>query len=214
MRIGILGSGVVGRTLGSGLVKLGHEVKIGTRDVHKPDVAEWLKSNGAKASAGSFADAARFGEILFLCTFWAGTDNAIGQAGPDNFKGKVVVDVTNPLDFSGGVPPKMAVGHTTSGGEIVQKLLPGAKVVKAFNIITASRMIDGSYGNEKLDMFIAGNDAGAKKTVTDILTAFKWNTFDLGGIEESRILEYYAMLWITVGFKTNSWNHVFKMVKM
>ena len=170
-----------------------------------------MKETGG--NAGTFAEAAQFGEVVFVCLSWAGAENAIKMADAKNFKGKVVVDVTNPLDFSQGVPPKMALGHTTSGAEKIQGWLTDAKVVKAFNIITAAFMVDGKYGNDKLDMFIAGNDAEAKKMVTNFLTAFNWNTHDLGGLEQARILEYFAMLWIALGFKTNTWNHAFKLVK-
>jgi len=213
MKIGILGSGSVGQTLGRGFLALGHEVKIGTRDTKKPEVVSWVKTSGPKASSGTFSEAARFGEVVFLCTFWAGTENALALAGRENFRGKVTVDVTNPLDFTKGMPPRLAIGHTTSGGETVQEWLPDAKVVKAFNTSTAAFMIDGKHGNDQLDMFIAGNDPAAKKTVTGMLTQFHWNTHDLGGIEQSRILEYFAMLWIRYGALNNVWNHAFKMVR-
>jgi len=213
MKIGIIGTGTVGQTLGTGLIKLGHEVKIGSRNPQKPEVQTWLKNNGNKATAGSFAEAATFGEVVFICTSWAGTQQAIQLAEPKNFKGKVVVDVTNPLDFSQGMPPTLAVGHTTSGGEMVQQWLPEAKVVKAFNIVTAAYMINGKFPEGNLDMFIAGNDEAAKKTVTDFLTAFNWNTHDMGGIEQARIIEPFAMLWITWGARNNTWTHAFKLLK-
>lgn len=211
MKIGIIGTGTVGQTLGTGLKKLNHDVMIGSRNPQKEELQKWVMASGGKG--GTFAEAAAFGEMIFICTSWEGTENAIKLAESKNFKNKIVIDVTNPLDFSQGMPPKMALGHTTSGGEKIQSWLPDAKVVKAFNIITAAFMIDGKFGNEQLDMFIAGNDAAAKKSVTDLLTAFHWTTHDLGGIEQSRILEYFAMLWITYGFKNNIWNHAFKLVR-
>lgn len=213
MRIGVLGSGSVGRSLGNGLVRLGHQVKMGSRNPAKGEVAEWRKEAGPNASAGSFRAAAQSGEVIFLCTSWSGTEEALRLAGPENFTGKVVVDVTNPLDFSQGPPPKMAVDSSTSGAEKIQGWLPGARVVKAFNTITAAFMTDGSIGTEKLDMFIAGDDADAKRIVMDFLSAFKWNTHDLGGLEQSRLLEYFALLWIAYGFKNNIWNHAFKLIR-
>jgi hypothetical protein len=213
MKIGIVGSGNVGQTLGRGFLALGYEVKIGTRDAKNPAVADWVAASGPKASSGTFADAARFGEVVFLCTLWAGTENALSMAGKEHFAGKVVVDVTNPLEVVRGYGPRLAIGHTTSAGEKVQEWLPEARVVKAFNTITAAFMIDGKLGAEKLDMFIAGDDPAAKKVVSGFLAQFHWNTHDLGGIQESRILEYFAMLWIRYGVINNMWNHAFKIVR-
>lgn len=212
MRIGIIGTGNVGRTLGTGLIGLGHEVMLGSRDAAKPELRAWVEANGERASGGTFADAAAFGELLFVCTGWAGTENALRLANPENFVGKVVVDVTNPLDFTHGTPPRIAVEYG-SGAEVVQAWLPGARVVKAFNIITAAFMVDGLFAEGKADMFIAGDDAAAKQDVASIVTAFNWNCHDLGRLEASRILEYYAMLWIVHGFNTNTWNHAFMMVR-
>jgi 8-hydroxy-5-deazaflavin:NADPH oxidoreductase len=121
MKIGILGSGDVGLKLADSFTATGHTVKIGTRSPEK--VASWVAKHNGKASAGSFSDAASFGEIVVLATLWEGTPSALQLAGTKNFSGKVVIDVTNPLDFSKGVPPKLAVGHTDSGGETVQRLL-------------------------------------------------------------------------------------------
>lgn len=212
MKIGILGTGIVGRTLGTGLLGLGHDVMLGSRDASKPELLDWVAAGGAGASGGMFADAAAFGEMVFLCTSWSGTEGAVALAGAGSMSGKIVVDVTNPLDSSGGAPA-LAVGHTTSGGEIVQSLLPDTRVVKAFNIVTARFMVDGRFAEGNADMFIAGNDADAKSRVTEIVTAFNWNAHDLGGIEASRLLEYFAMLWITFGMRTGQWNHAFKVVR-
>ncbi len=212
MNIGILGTGSVGRTLGTGLIGLGHSVMIGSRDAAKPELAEWVAANGAAASAGTFEAAAKFGDMIFLCTSWTGAENAVTLAGADNFAGKTVVDVTNPLDFSQGTPPRMAAMPKASAAETVQSWLPGAHVVKAFNIVTARFMVDGEFPEGKADMFIAGDDEGAKAAVTEIVTAFKWNCHDLGGIGAANLLEYFAMLWIVHGFRTGTWNHAFRMV--
>jgi 8-hydroxy-5-deazaflavin:NADPH oxidoreductase len=210
MKVGIVGSGDVGKKLGDSFVDLGHSVKIGTRDTG--EIAEWASRHGSHASVGSFADAARFGEIVIIATSWAGTQNAIEMAGLENMVGKVVIDVTNPLDFS-AMPPKLAVGHTDSAGEIVQRLLPEAMVVKAFNIVGNPHMYKPNFSEGRPTMFICGNDDSAKKIVTDILTAFGWESVDIGGIEGSRLLEPLAMLWIAYYFRTNTGNHAFKLLR-
>lgn len=210
MKIGILGSGNVGQTLAIGFLKLGYEVMLGTRNTQKEEVLKWSNENPT-CKIGTFADTADFGDVLFLCTIWSGTESAINLSGVNNFKNKILVDVVNPLEFSSGVP-KLAIGFNDSAGEQIQKLLPEAKVVKAFNIITASYMTNGMIDGAKLDMFIAGNDFEAKKIVTGFLDAFNWNTHDLGNIEQSRLLEPFAMLWITHGVVTGNWSHAFKLV--
>jgi len=133
MRIGILGSGEVGRKLGTGLAGLGHQVKLGSREPDQDKLKQWAKDAGPKATTGTFAEAAVFGELAILATLWSGTENALHLAGPENLKNKVLIDATNPLDFS-SVPPTLAVGHTDSAGERVQRWAPGARVVKALNI--------------------------------------------------------------------------------
>jgi predicted dinucleotide-binding enzyme len=212
MKIGVLGSGEVGRTLGSGLVALGHQVMMGTRNIAKPEVQAWLRENGSLACTGSFAEAAAFGDPLFFCIRWNGAENAIALAGEDAFAGKIVVDVTNPIDFRKGIPPRSAIGPDTSAGEVIQRWLPSSRIVKAFNTLSAKHMTDGRLGGERLDMFIAGNDAAAKKLVEAILGAWHWNVHDLGGIEQSALLESFALMSILHGFRTNRWDHLFKLV--
>ncbi|MEM2759170.1 MAG: NAD(P)-binding domain-containing protein [Nitrososphaerales archaeon] len=210
MKIGILGSGDVGRKLGDGFIELKHTVKIGTRDPSK--VKEWVSKHGNNASSGSFAEAAEFGELVVIATLWAGTSNAIKLADPKNFAGKVVIDVTNPLDFSQGFP-RLSVGHTDSAGETIQRMLPHARVVKAFNIVGNPHMINPDFAGGPPTMFICGNDIAAKKIVGAMLTSFGWETIDIGAIEGSRLLEPLAMLWITYYFKANSGNHAFKLLR-
>ena len=135
MKVGILGSGEVGQALGDGFVSRGHEVKLGAREATNEKVTKWAAKHRAKGSAGTFRDAAAFGEIVVLATLWSGTESALRLAGIENFKGKVVLDVTNPLLFEPNQPPKLALGHTDSGGEQIQRWLPGARVVKVFNIV-------------------------------------------------------------------------------
>lgn len=211
MRIGILGSGDVGKQLGKGLIKIGHEVKIGTRDTEK--LKEWVREVGKSGSAGNFKDAAKFGEVIIIATLWAGTENAINLAEKNNFKGKIVIDVTNPLDFSGGMPPKYVGGVGNSAGEQVQKWLKDTKVVKAFNTIGNHIMCNPKRGEGDPDLFIAGNNEG-KKFVEDIAKKFGWkNIIDLADITKSHLLESIAMTWIEYAFKNNSWNHAFKLLK-
>jgi 8-hydroxy-5-deazaflavin:NADPH oxidoreductase len=212
MKVGIIGSGIVGQKLGLGFLKIGHEVKLGTRDTSK--LNDWLESAGSKASVGSVSETAKFGEIIVLATAWTGIDNALNIAGKENFTGKVIIDVTNPLDFSQGPPPKYAASQGNSGGEIIQKRFPDSRVVKAFNTINAYIMINPKREEGNPDLFIAGNDDAAKKQVTSIAEEFGWqNIIDLGDISESFYLETLALLWVHYGFKNNIWTHAFKLLK-
>lgn len=211
MKIGIIGSGEVGQRLGDGFIELGHTVKIGTRDPQK--VAAWVEKHGDKASAGSFSEAAEFGEdMVAIATLWTGTQSAIEMAGPANFAGKVVMDVTNPLDFS-STPPKLAIGHTDSAGETVQRLLPDARVVKAFNTVGNPLMLHPDFAGGRPTMFVCGNDDSAKDLVRDIAFSLGWETLDVGGIEGSRLLEPLAMLWVVHYFRTKNGNHAFKLLR-
>lgn len=210
-RVGILGSGTVGQTLGGGFVGLGCEVKIGSREPEK--LAGWAKEQGAKASAGTFAEAAAFGEIVVVATLWSGTEHALQLAGSANFAGKVVIDVTNPLVFEPGKPPRLALGTNDSGGEQVQRWLPEARVVKAFNTVGAPHMIHPRFPDGPPDMFYCGNDDAAKETVKEICEAFGWGTVDAGGIEGARELEPMCILWVGYGARTGTWNHAFKLLR-
>lgn len=212
MKFGIIGTGVVGQTLGTGLAAKGHQVKIGSREPDSAKLQEWKQQTGANASTGTLTETVRFGEIIIVATHWEGTENALKLAGPQNFAGKIVIDATNPLKM-GAKGPELAIGFDTSGGEKVQEWLPEAKVVKAFNIITARLMIDAKQLGDEPDMFIAGNDAEAKKAVSGILDDFGWGVIDLGGIEESRLLEPLGMIWIRHMFNTQNWQHAFKLVR-
>jgi predicted dinucleotide-binding enzyme len=212
MRIGVLGTGTVGQTLGSGLIGLGHEVMLGSREANNPNALEWAAGAGGRATAGTFADAAAFGELLVLSTLWAGTENALALAGHHRFAGKTVIDTTNPLVFGDG-GPSLALGTIDSGGEQVQRWLPDAHVVKAFNIVGAPHMVHPALPGGPPDMFIAGDDDEAKSAVTDILTAFGWLTIDIGGIEGARLLEPLCILWVLYGARTGTWNHAFKLLR-
>lgn len=213
MNIGILGTGDVGQVLGAGFIKLGHQVKLGSRDPQQEKVRTWIQRTGSGASAGTFSEAAGFGEVIVLATLGTAVEHAIRLADPKNFAGKVVIDATNPLDFSEGIPPKLAVGHTDSAGEQVQRFLPEAHVVKAFNTVGNPHMVNPTFPGGPPDMFICGNDAKAKETVTGLLKDFGWSVIDIGGIEGSRYLEPLAMIWIRHFFRTGSGNHAFKLLR-
>ncbi|MBI3183224.1 MAG: NAD(P)-binding domain-containing protein [Myxococcales bacterium] len=211
MRIGILGSGDVAKSLGAGFLMLGHQVKLGSRSPAK--LGEWVGKSGPKASSGTFAEAAEFGELAVLATLWSGTENALELAGPGNLSGKVVLDATNPLAFSTGGPPGLALGHKDSGGEQVQRWLPDSMVVKAFNTVGHAHMVRPSFPGGPPDMFLCGNDEGARRTVGEFCSAFGWGVVDLGGIEAARLLEPLAMVWILHGIRGGSWNHAFKFLR-
>jgi len=216
MKIGIVGSGDVGRALGAGLAAVGHQVKLGTRDPSQDKIKAWLARAGAKASVGTFADAAAFGELIVFSVGWAQAESAIGLAGPGNFAGKVVLDTTNPLRFEAeGKPPVLAIGHTDSAGEQVQRWLPKARVVKAFNIVGNVHMVNPAFPEGKPDMFICGNDADAKRVVGGLIEQLGWPpAIDLGTMDKARYLEPMAMVWITHLFNNGfSANHAFKLLR-
>src|SRR5258708_9029387 len=212
MKIGILGTGDVGKALGNGFLATGHRVMMGSREAANEKAAAWMKQAevnkmGAGASAGTFADAVKFADVVALATLWSGTGNALKLAGPENFAGKVVIDATNPLNFSPGRPPELALGHTDSGGEQVQSWLPTARVVKAFNTVGNAHFFKPDFPGGPPDMFIGGNDDAAKKTVTEILTAFGWSTIDAGGIEAARLLGPLCILCVHSPLLTKTPHH-------
>lgn len=214
LKIGIIGTGDVGKALGNGFVSRGHDVKMGSRDAKNERMAAWVKAAGARASGGTFADAAAFGDVIVLATSWSGTKAAIDAAGAASFDGKVVIDATNPLVVTPGAPPGLALGHTDSGGEQVQRWLPKARVVKCFNIVGNAHMVDPKFDGGPPDMFIGGNDADAKKTVNDICVSFGWPpVVDLGGIEASRLLEPMCIAWVLYAIRNKSSNHAFKLLR-
>jgi predicted dinucleotide-binding enzyme len=213
MKVGILGSGDVGRILGKGFASRGHDVKLGSRNARSKEVQAWLKETKGKASTGSPAEAAAHGEVIVLAVLGAAVEQAIDLAGPKNFDGKVVIDTTNPLDFSKGMPPGLFVGTTDSLGERIQRKLPKARVVKCFNIVGNVNMVDPKVPGGPPDMLIAGDDAGAKKKVTAILKEFGWpGAIDVGGIDGSRWLEATVPLWVRVCTAVGDWNVAWKVL--
>lgn len=214
MKVGILGSGDVAQALGRGFAKHGHDVMIGSREPKSEKLVKWKKAAGDKAATGSSAEAAKFGEIVVLATMGVGTLAAIENAGPKNFEGKTVLDVTNPLDFSKGMPPGLFVGTTDSLSEQVQKALPKAKVVKCFNTISNVQMIDPKYKGDKPRMLIAGDDAKAKKEVTKMLQGLGWaGAIDCGGIDGARWLEALVPLWVRAASAEGTFDIIFQPVK-
>ena len=213
MRIGILGSGRVGQALGVGFADLEHEVMIASRNPHQEKVKAWVEQTGRRTSAGTFTEVARFAELAVLATSWDGIESAIRLAGPQNLAGKMVIDVINPLDYSKGGTPQLAIGHTNSAGEEVQRWLADSFVVKAFNAVGLEHMVNPQFPGGPPDMFICGNDTQAKQTVIEILHAFGWPVIDLGGIEMSRYLEPLAMIWIVHLVNTGNRYHAFKLLR-
>jgi len=209
--VAILGNGVVGTALAKGFAELGYQVIFGTRDVEGEKTRAALEAV-PRSRAASFAEAASAGSLAVLAIPWSGLEATIFTAGPDNLAGKLVIDPTNPLDFSGDVPT-LALGASDSAGELVQRLLPRSQVVKAFNIVTATHMVHPRLPDGTPDMFIAGNDTAAKQRVAELLEGFGWRTpIDVGPIGASRLLEAMAMLWVTYGFRNDHWTHAFSLL--
>ncbi len=216
MKIGILGTGIVGNTLGAKLIELGHEVKMGSRDANNAKGKAFIEANGNHASQGTFADAAQFGDIVFNCTSGGASLDALKMAGADNLKNKVLVDVGNPLDFSHGMPPVLipSLSNTTSLGEEIQKAFPDTKVVKTFNTMNCKLMVNPGLVPGDHDVFIGGNDAEAKEKVKKLLSEFGWkNPIDLGDITSARTTEMLLPIWVRLMGINQSPNFNFKIVK-
>jgi len=207
MRIAVLGTGVVGRTIGSKLVDLGHEVRMGSRRAGNEAAVAWVEEAGELAGEGSFGDAAGFGEIVFNCTAGGSSLDALAAAGEANLTGKVLIDVANALDFSAGMPPTLSICNDDSLGERIQATFPEARVVKALNTVNSAVMIEpGRVGGDHV-VFVCGEDAGAKEEVEELLGGFGWpaeRIVDLGGIAAARGTEMYLPLWLTLYGKLGS----------
>jgi 8-hydroxy-5-deazaflavin:NADPH oxidoreductase len=211
MKVAILGTGLVAIALAKGFTSRGHSVVFGTRDVNGKTAVDAVAAV-AGSNAAPYAQAAQNADIALLTAAWSGTQNALQLTGAANLAGKLVIDVTNPLDFSTG-KPTLALGFPNSAGQQVQAWLPGAHVVKAFNIISATRMVDPKFDDGAPDMFIAGNDAAAKAQTADILKSFGWRSaIDMGDISKAYLLEALAMTWIDYGVTRNHWTHGFSLL--
>jgi Predicted dinucleotide-binding enzymes len=201
MRISVLGTGMVGSTIGTALIKKGHEVKIGSRTANNEKAAAWVAQNGSNASQGTFEDAAKFAEIIFNCTKGEHSMDALKAAGKQNLANKILVDVANPLDFSKGMPPTLFLVNDTSLGETIQREFKETKVVKTLNTLTCGLMVnpDKIAGGDH-NIFICGDDAPAKQKVISLLhESFNWkveNIIDLGDISNSRGVEQLLPIWI------------------
>jgi predicted dinucleotide-binding enzyme len=213
MKIAVLGTGMVGNAIATKLVQLDHQVMMGSRTANSDAGQEWLRSVGGKAHVGTFADAAAFGEIVFDCTNGANSIAALRAAGAANLRGKILIHVGNPLDFSKGMPPTLTVCNTDSLGEQVQREFPDVRVVKALNTVNCEVMIEPSRVPGDHELFICGNDAAAKREVTDrICEWFGWkpgNIIDLGDIANSRGTEMFLALWVRLwGFVGNPYFNI------
>jgi predicted dinucleotide-binding enzyme len=212
-RVGVLGSGDVGRRLAAGFQQHGDDVMIGSRDPDKAELSEWLETDGVGIRAGTFAQSAEHGEMLVLAVLGMAAEEAIADAGSERFTGKVVIDAMNPLDFSQGMPPRLGITGHDSLGERVQRALPDAKVVKAFNIIGNPYFVDPSFSEGQPTMLIAGDDDGAKRAVAEVLERFGWPpAVDVGGIDASRELESLCILWVRIGAQRGAFDHGFKLL--
>ena len=208
MNITILGSGDVGRTLAAGLAGRGHRVTVGSRTPQRQDLRDWATANDVGVSSSS--DAAGAAEVVFLATAWEGAENALRLAGVSNLAGTTLVDVTNPLQFTDRL--ELAIGHTDSGGEQVQRWAPDANVVKAFNTVGFELMIDPEIDDGPPTMFLAGDDAGAKTTVSSLAQQLGWHVHDCGDLRAARLTEPLALLWIQHALGTGSRGHAFRML--
>lgn len=214
MNIGVLGTGIVGQTIGNRLVELGHEVMMGSRTADNRTGKAWVKAAGRLASFGVYGDAAKFGEILFNCTSGTGSLSALEFAKAVDLNNKILIDVANPLDYSRGAPPTLTVSNTDSLGEQIQRHHPLLRVVKALNTMNVDVMVHPERVRGPHDVFICGNDAVAKATASKLLTDFGWESIiDLGDITNSRGMEMALPLWISLQKKlgTNIFN--FKVAK-
>jgi predicted dinucleotide-binding enzyme len=201
MRIAVLGTGVVGTTIGSKLVSLGHEVRMGARSATNEKAAAWVAEAGGAASAGDFADAAAFGEVVLNCTAGTASLAALEAAGAANLAGKLLIDVSNPLDFSGGFPPSLSVCNTDSLGEQIQRAFPETRVVKALNTVNCAVMVDPGRVPGEHALLMCGDDEGAKREALALLVAFGWpaeRVVDLGDITGARGMEMYLPLWLRI----------------
>ena len=203
----------MGQVLGAGFLKHGHEAMLGTRDPKKKDVEDWVRATpGAKA--GTFEEAARFGEVIVLAALGRAVESIVELAGPANFSGKTVIDATNPIADE---PPvngvlKYTTGPNESLGERIQAKLPAAHVVKAFNSVGNALMINPHFSQGVPTMFLGGDSAEAKAQVSGIAEQFGWEPYDCGSIVSARAIEPLCILWCLPGFLRNEWRHAFKLL--
>lgn len=209
MKIAIIGAGNVGATLGKGWAAKGYEIAFGVRDPSDAKVQDVVKTAGGKVRAMNVKDAVTYGEVVVLATPWPAVQDLIKVAG--DLRGKIIIDATNPLnpDLSG-----LTIGHTTSAGEEVARWATGAKVVKAFNTIGSLHMASPRFGGQSASMFLCGNDAGAKATVSMLAEALGFEPVDAGPLTQARLLEPLAMLWISMALSYGQGSNIaFKLLR-
>ncbi len=206
MKIAVLGTGAVGKAIATKLIQVGHEVKMGSRSSNNEKAVEWVSSSGAKASQGTFSEASAFGEIIFNCTKGDATLEVLKLTGENNLNGKILIDISNPLDFSRGMPPTLFICNDNSLGETIQKIYPNVKVVKTLNTMNCGLMVNPSLVQGDHTVFLSGNDVNAKAEVKKMLASFGWtekNMMDVGDITTARgteqLLPIWIRLWGTIG---------------
>jgi len=212
--IGILGTGIVGRTVGKKLAQLGYNVTLGSRSADNEKAKQWIADVGGTAKSGTFAEAARHADAVFVCTKGDGTVDAVKAAG--DLSGKLVIDLTNPLDSSKGMPPPLIsqYSNTHSLGEAVQAAVPNARVVKTLNIVNCEVMVDPKKSGGDPTMLLCGDDDGAKAEATNLLKEFGWNdVLDLGDITGARSMEAYVTLWVRVYMTTGNGYNAMKSIR-
>lgn len=212
MKLGILGTGTVGKALVKGLLGKGYDIEMGTRDPAKEKLVAWRDEKAPKAILATFSDVARNNDFLILAVGWEHLEDFCQYVKDVDLAGKIIIDVTNPIEFVNGVI-ELEVGFNDSAGEMVQRAFPNSHVVKAFNAVAAPQMANPHFEEGIPDMFIAGNDNDAKKSVTAFLEEIGWRVIDAGGIEKSRWLEPFALLFIDYSIRTKSAKHGFSMLR-
>lgn len=213
MKVGVIGDTEAGRGLASGLIELGHEVMVGGHDADT-ELKAWLKKLGSKtAKVGTTTEAAGFAEVAILAVAWRASDDVLQQIRPE-LAGKIVIDITTPLEFEDDGPPTLAFGHDISGGEMVQQSLPDSHVVKTLNFLSHKHVMKPKYHDGHPVMFVCGNNASARNYVSELLGQMGWqDVTDIGGIEKSRLLEPLCALWIEYGLAHDTWDHAFAVLK-
>jgi predicted dinucleotide-binding enzyme len=211
MKIGVIGDTEAALSLAEGLLELGHEVMVGSHST--VELQKWHKHVKSKeAHIGTSTEAASFAELAFLATAWRATEDVLQQIRPE-LAGKILIDITTPLEFEDDGPPKLAIGHDISGGEMVQQSLPDSHVIKTLNFISHRHIIKPSFSAGKPVMFVCGNNPSARLYVAELLAQMGWqDVTDIGDIEKSRLLEPLCALWIEYGLAHDTWDHAFSVL--
>jgi len=215
-KIGVLGTGMVGKTFANKLLQLGYEVKMGSRTSNNEKALNWLRAAGPNAQIGTFEEVTIQSDILFNCTKGASVEEAIRLAGIENLKSKIVIDLSNPLDFSNGMPPTLIPQYANSWsmGEAIQQLCPETFVVKTLNMVNCEVMVNAALAGDNASMFVCGNDSESKLTVSKLLEEFGWNDIiDLGDIGASRGMEMLLPIWLLLWKATGTGHLAFKIVR-